>query len=64
MFTDGLVERRDRPFDEGIAQVAAHLAALPDRLDPHHLVDSLVDELIGDATAEDDIAIVVVEHTP
>jgi serine phosphatase RsbU (regulator of sigma subunit) len=64
MFTDGLVERRDRPFDEGIAQVAAHLGALPDRLDPHHLVDSLVDELIGDATAEDDIAIVVVEHTP
>ena len=63
MFTDGLVERRDRPFDEGVAQVAAHLAALPDRLDPHHLVDSLVDELIGDATAEDDIAILVVEHT-
>ena len=26
MFTDGLVERRDRPFDVGIAQVAAVLA--------------------------------------
>ena len=29
MFTDGLVERRDRPFDVGIAQLAGVLAALP-----------------------------------
>lgn len=63
MFTDGLVERRDRPFDEGVAQMAAHLAGLPDRLDPRDLVDSLIDELIGDSTAEDDIAVLVVEHT-
>jgi serine phosphatase RsbU (regulator of sigma subunit) len=62
MYTDGLVERRDRPFDEGVAQVAALLAALPERLDPHHLADSLMDELIGDPAADDDIAILVVEH--
>jgi serine phosphatase RsbU (regulator of sigma subunit) len=63
MFTDGLVERRDRPFDQGIAQMAAHLAALPERLDPRDLGDSLLKELIGEARAEDDIAILVVEHT-
>ena len=34
MFTDGLVERRDRPFDVGIAQLAGVLAALR-TMSPH-----------------------------
>ena len=39
MFTDGLVERRDRPFDVGIAQVAAVLAALSEHVTPDELTD-------------------------
>jgi hypothetical protein len=63
MFTDGLVERRNRPYDVGVAQLATHLAGLSGRLDPHDLIDYVLDALIGDAKAEDDIALVVVEHT-
>ena len=61
MFTDGLVERRDRPFDVGVEQVAAHLGALAH----HHTADELADSLLhalGTDDAEDDIAIIVVEN--
>ena len=64
MYTDGLVERRDRPFDAGVAQAARHLALLPDRLSPDHLIDSLLDTMHQETNAdeEDDTAILVVEH--
>ena len=60
MFTDGLVERRDRPFALGIQQAAAHLASLPGRLNPTELIDTLLDALTGDQPMDDDIAVVVV----
>ena len=63
LYTDGLVERRDRPFDEGIAHAATHLAALPERLNPGQLIDSLLDALLGDTKPGDDIAILVIENT-
>ena len=62
MFTDGLVERRDRQFDVGIAQVAAVLAALSEHVTPDELTDLLIHTLMGDLDGEDDVAIVVVEH--
>ncbi len=62
IYTDGLVERRDRAFDAGIEQVATHLAGLPALLRPDALIDSLLDALIGDKAPADDIAIVIVEH--
>jgi hypothetical protein len=31
LYTDGLVERRDRPFDEGVAGAATHLTTRPER---------------------------------
>jgi serine phosphatase RsbU (regulator of sigma subunit) len=62
MYTDGLVERRDRGFDVGVAEAAHHLATLSDRLDNQDLIDSLLDTLVGGARPEDDIAIIVVEH--
>ena len=34
MFTDGLVERRDRPFDVGVGQVAAVLAGISKHVTP------------------------------
>ena len=62
MFTDGLVERRDRQFDVGIAQLAGVLAALSDRVTPHELTDLLLHTLMEDRDGEDDVAILVVEH--
>jgi len=64
MFTDGLVERRDRPFDAGIQEAAALLAGLSDHYNGSQTIDALLDTLIGHDKAEDDIAILVVEHTP
>ena len=62
MFTDGLVERRDRPFDVGIDQVAAVLAALSEHVTPDELTDLLLHALMGDRDGADDVAILVVEH--
>lgn len=62
MYTDGLVERRDRPFDEGMHEAAAHLAAIPAHLEPAQVIESLIEALIGGKTTDDDIAVLVVEH--
>ncbi len=62
VFTDGLVERRDRSFDTGLEQMAAHLAALPAHISPEELIASLLDALLGDRRPADDIAVLVVEH--
>jgi serine phosphatase RsbU (regulator of sigma subunit) len=62
IYTDGLVERRDRSFDAGIEQVLTHLAHLPAPLAPEALIDSLLDALIGDKAPADDIAVLIVEH--
>ena len=62
MYTDGLVERRDRPFDEGMQQLATQLAAIPAQLEPAHVIDSVIEALIGSKTTDDDVAVLVVEH--
>ncbi len=62
MYTDGLVERRTRPYFVGVEQAANHLAALPEQLSPSQLLDSLLDTLISTTTTEDDIAVVVIER--
>jgi Stage II sporulation protein E (SpoIIE)/GAF domain len=62
MYTDGLVERRDRSFHVGVEVAAEHLATLPEHLDNEDLIDSLLDALVGDRRPEDDIAIIVIEH--
>ncbi len=61
MYTDGLIERRDRPIDEGIRQAAAQLA-MTTRLDPDQVIESLREALIADRATEDDVAVLVVEH--
>ncbi len=63
MYTDGLVERRDRPLDAGIDEAIAHLASISRHLAPNQVIESLLGVLIGDNVADDDIAILVVEHT-
>jgi hypothetical protein len=62
LYTDGLVERRDRPYFIGVELAAQHLATLPDRLSPDELIDSLLETLIGPAVAQDDIAMLVIER--
>jgi len=61
-YTDGLIERRARPIDEGMHDVAAHLAAIPEHLEPAQVIESLVGALIGSETTDDDVAVIVVEH--
>lgn len=59
LYTDGLVERRDRSLDEGLRLLAE--AAGEARLDAEHVVDLLLDRLIGDDPRGDDIAVLAVE---
>jgi GAF domain-containing protein/anti-sigma regulatory factor (Ser/Thr protein kinase) len=56
LYTDGLVERRDRPIDEGMERMAA--VALAAGCDPEDVCQALSEELIGD-DAEDDVALLV-----
>ncbi len=56
MYTDGLVERRDRDLDAGIDALAAHVRAGSDPV--HTLPGALVDAL-APGGSEDDIAILV-----
>ena len=54
LFTDGLVERRDQPLDEGLERLraaAADFSALP----PEELCDALLGRLVHES--EDDIAL-------
>ena len=63
MYTDGLVERRDRPFDDGINLAMSRLHAISESATGVDIIDELIGELIGDYGAEDDIALLVVHHT-
>ena len=62
MFTDGLVERRHRPFVVGIEQIVDLLSVMPSRLTTSQITDVLLDELSAGTAADDDIAVVAVRH--
>ena len=55
LYTDGLVERRGRPLDEGLRLLAGAATETDD--DPEELVDALVAALIGEDERPDDIAV-------
>jgi GAF domain-containing protein/anti-sigma regulatory factor (Ser/Thr protein kinase) len=59
LYTDGLVERRDRPLDVGLELLAAAAADAPP--DPNGLVDRLVEALLGTGTLGDDVAVLAVK---
>jgi serine phosphatase RsbU (regulator of sigma subunit) len=62
LFTDGLVERRDQLFDDGVQQLRAELGALwQEPVDL--LADQLLARLLPDR-AEDDVALVAVRINP
>jgi hypothetical protein len=62
MYTDGLVERRDRSVEDGIDLAIAHLRGLAGDVSGDAVVEALIGELVDDV-AEDDIALLVVQHT-
>ncbi len=62
VYTDGLVERRDRALRQGLDDLRATLETLPDGLDAQGVCDHLVDVLTGNAQ-EDDVCVLVVRRT-
>jgi len=63
MYTDGLVERRDRPFTEGIDEVIEFLTNQSTRLGRTECIDLLVERVAGADADHDDIAIVIIDRT-
>jgi serine phosphatase RsbU (regulator of sigma subunit) len=64
LYTDGLVERRDRDIDDGIEALERLLAEVaPVTLDLDHLCDRLLGAMSSEEL-EDDVALLVVRWTP
>ncbi|WP_240465569.1 SpoIIE family protein phosphatase [Cellulomonas iranensis] len=59
LYSDGLVERRDRGLREGIEALEAHLATLPPDADATTVRDALVADVV-DGGQEDDVCVLVV----
>ncbi len=62
LYTDGLVERRDRSIDDGLAALRAAVAAGPK--DPDRLLDHVLEQVMGDREREDDIAMLAARVFP
>ncbi len=58
LYTDGLVERRDRSLDEGLRLLVE--AAGEASFDPEQIVDLLIERLIGAHDRGDDVAVLAV----
>src|SRR3954447_15461841 len=63
LYTDGLVERRDQVFDDGIEQLRRALAELRER-PVEELSDELLARMLPPARTEDDVALVAVRLRP
>jgi serine phosphatase RsbU (regulator of sigma subunit)/anti-sigma regulatory factor (Ser/Thr protein kinase) len=55
LYTDGLVERRGRSIDEGLAELRAAVASAPK--DPDRLLEHVLERLVGGSERGDDIAL-------
>jgi serine phosphatase RsbU (regulator of sigma subunit)/anti-sigma regulatory factor (Ser/Thr protein kinase) len=58
LYTDGLVERRDRPIDEGLDRLVEAVRDGP--RDPDALVEHVIERLVGTAERGDDVALLAV----
>jgi anti-sigma regulatory factor (Ser/Thr protein kinase) len=58
LYTDGLVERRDRSLDDGFEQLTRVVRAAPK--DPDGLVERVLQELVGDGERGDDVALLAI----
>ena len=61
LYTDGLVERRDRSIDDGLRALTECVTA---DASPKQVCDTLVAELVGSASSDDDVALLVARTTP
>jgi PAS domain S-box-containing protein len=61
LYTDGLVERRDEPIDEGIARVTEVLAQTSE-MPVDAVADAMLDKLAPAIGYDDDVAIVLYRH--
>ena len=61
-YTDGLIERRDRPFDDSVAALALELERI-DSADPERIADHLLERCLDGQAPDDDVALVVVVRT-
>jgi serine phosphatase RsbU (regulator of sigma subunit) len=57
-YTDGLVERRDRPVDVGMAQLAASVRAG----EPDRVCAQVMAAMIGNRAAQDDVALLAIRR--
>ena len=57
-YTDGLVERRDRPVDAGMAELARTLRAD----DPDRVCAQVMATMIGNRAAQDDVALLAIRR--
>ena len=62
LYTDGLVERRGRSIDDGLARLANAAGRAPH--EPDAFVDALVGELLGAGARHDDVALLAVLLDP
>lgn len=56
LYTDGLVERRDRSLDDGLAQLLEEVEARPEA-SPAQLVDELPPVMLAGGSGEDDVCL-------
>jgi serine phosphatase RsbU (regulator of sigma subunit)/anti-sigma regulatory factor (Ser/Thr protein kinase) len=62
LYTDGLVERRSRPLDEGLELLRSAVVEGP--RDPERLVEHVLERLVGSGERGDDIALLAVRLFP
>jgi len=60
LYTDGLVERREYPLDEGLARLCGAVAAQA----PEEVCAAVMGALVGGAAAHDDIALLTLRRRP
>jgi serine phosphatase RsbU (regulator of sigma subunit)/CHASE1-domain containing sensor protein len=60
MCTDGLIERRTRPIDDSIEQLASAVAEVGGDVDIDEMSDAILDRCLSGTEQQDDVALVVV----
>jgi serine phosphatase RsbU (regulator of sigma subunit) len=63
-YTDGVIERRDRVIDEGIARLQEALGSADSSLSADELADKLIREVAEVTGADDDVALLVLRLLP
>jgi serine phosphatase RsbU (regulator of sigma subunit) len=62
LYTDGLIERRTRPLDEGFSRLAESLRPPP--ANPEQACERILAELLGEDPPTDDVALLVMRADP